>query len=145
MLRYKKVRPQAERDQTGVPLFVSQHRRRIDPSTVRKFIKRYAQESGRLDNRKRKSLSPHKLRHTFATLCCRETSISGTFKSSWGTRTCQRLKSTPVCVRRIWKKPSIAIRWAGSMIPRLNARTRKDDTDPAFSGSVSSNAPLAAG
>lgn len=68
VLRYKKVRPPVERDQTGVPLFVSQHRRRIDPSTVRKFIKRYAQECLSLDNRKRRKLSPHKLRHTFATL-----------------------------------------------------------------------------
>lgn len=68
VLRYKEVRPQVERDQTGVPLFVSKHRRRIDPSTVRKFIKRYAQESATLDNRKRQKLSPHKLRHTFATL-----------------------------------------------------------------------------
>lgn len=68
VLKYKQVRPYAERDQTGVPLFVSQHRRRIDPSTVRKFIKRYAQESVKMDNRKRQKLSPHKLRHTFATL-----------------------------------------------------------------------------
>lgn len=68
VLKYKEVRPQAERDALGVPLFVSQHRRRIDPSTVRKFIKRYAKEAYTLDNRKRRKLSPHKLRHTFATL-----------------------------------------------------------------------------
>lgn len=68
VMRYKKVRPEVERDQTGVPLFVSSRRRRIDASTVRKFIKRYAQECLSLDNRKRRKLSPHKLRHTFATL-----------------------------------------------------------------------------
>lgn len=68
ILKYKQVRPPADRDELGVPLFVSQHRRRIDPSTVRKFIKRYAQEATALDNRKRRKLSPHKLRHTFATL-----------------------------------------------------------------------------
>jgi len=68
ILNYKRVRPEAERDELGEPLFVSQHRRRIDPSTVRKFIKRYAKEALMLDHRKRTKLSPHKLRHTFATL-----------------------------------------------------------------------------
>jgi len=68
ILKYKEVRPDAERDALGVPLFVSRHRRRIDPSTVRKLIKRYAKEALALDNQKRKKLSPHKLRHTFATL-----------------------------------------------------------------------------
>ena len=68
VLAYKKVRPEPEPDETGVPLFVSRWRRRIDPSTIRKFIKRYAQEAVSLDNRKRQKLSPHKFRHTFATL-----------------------------------------------------------------------------
>lgn len=65
---YKKVRPQAPRDEHGEPLFVSAHRRRIDPSTVRRFIKKYAQQVEGLERRKRQKMSPHKLRHTFATL-----------------------------------------------------------------------------
>jgi len=65
---YKAVRPRVEKDALGEPLFVSQHRRRIDPSTVRRFIKRYAAKVEHLENRKRAKLSPHKLRHTFATL-----------------------------------------------------------------------------
>ncbi len=68
VLAYKKERPDVPKDDLGEPLFVSQHGRRIDPSTVRKFIKRYAREADTLDARKRRKLSPHKLRHTFATL-----------------------------------------------------------------------------
>lgn len=65
---YKAIRPEAEADAWGEPLFVSNRRRRIDPSTVQKFIKRYAKEAEGLESRKRKRLSPHKFRHTFATL-----------------------------------------------------------------------------
>lgn len=65
---YKQVRPQTPRDEHGEPLFVSARRRRIDPSTVRRFIKRYAQQVEGLESRKRRKMSPHKLRHTFATL-----------------------------------------------------------------------------
>ncbi len=65
---YKEVRLPAERDRLGEPMFVSRHRRRIDPSTVRRFIKRYARMAERLESRKREKLSPHKFRHTFATL-----------------------------------------------------------------------------
>lgn len=62
------VRKDAPEDEHGRPLFVSQHRRRLDPSTVRRMIKRYAQMTEELPSRKRRRLSPHKLRHTFATL-----------------------------------------------------------------------------
>ena len=65
---YKLVRPEVMSDSEGEPLFVSQHRRRIDPSTVRRFIKRYAEKVEQMESRKRQKLSPHKLRHTFATL-----------------------------------------------------------------------------
>lgn len=65
---YKEVRLPAERDALGEPMFVSRHRRRIDPSTVRRFIKKYATMAERLESRKRQRLSPHKFRHTFATL-----------------------------------------------------------------------------
>ena len=65
---YKLVRPEASRDELGEPLFVSRHKRRIDPSTVRRFIKRYAMLAEQMESRKRQKLSPHKLRHTFATL-----------------------------------------------------------------------------
>lgn len=68
VLIYKAERPEVEPDELGEPLFVSRHRRRIDASTVRRFIKKYAKEALSLDNRKRQKLSPHKLRHTFATL-----------------------------------------------------------------------------
>ncbi len=68
VLAYAAIRPEAPRDSLGEPLFVSKQRRRIDPSTVRHFIKRYAQQAAGLENRKRERLSPHKLRHTFATL-----------------------------------------------------------------------------
>lgn len=68
IMAYKAERPSVERDGGGEPMFVSQHRRRIDPSTVRRFIKRYARKVESLEARKREKLSPHKLRHTFATL-----------------------------------------------------------------------------
>lgn len=70
VLDYQAVRPEVRADeQGGVPLFVSNHRRRIDPSTVRRFLKQYAQKVGTdLAPGKRRRLSPHKLRHTFATL-----------------------------------------------------------------------------
>lgn len=65
---YKPLRPKGVRDELGEPLFVSRHRRRIDPRTVRHFIKEYARRASLLDNSKRQRMSPHKLRHTFATL-----------------------------------------------------------------------------
>ncbi|HHT27100.1 MAG TPA: tyrosine-type recombinase/integrase [Firmicutes bacterium] len=65
---YKSIRPDAEEDKLGEPLFVSNRGKRIDPSTVRKFIKRYCMAMPDLDARKRRHLSPHKFRHTFATL-----------------------------------------------------------------------------
>jgi len=68
VMAYKAVRLDPLPDELGEPLFVSKHRRRIHPSTVRKLIKRYAGAAETLDNRKRKRMSPHKLRHTFATL-----------------------------------------------------------------------------
>jgi integrase/recombinase XerD len=68
VLLYKKERVKTEPDSYGKPLFVSKRGKRIDVSTVRKFIKKYAAMSGELDSRKRRRLSPHKLRHTFATL-----------------------------------------------------------------------------
>lgn len=68
VLAYKQERPDVPKDELGEPLFVSQHGRRIDPSTVRKFIKEYGKKAQTLDARKRRKLSPHKLRHTFATL-----------------------------------------------------------------------------
>lgn len=68
VLAYKEERPQVDKDDLGQPLFVSQHGRRIDPSTVRKFIKEYGKKAAHLDSRKRRKLSPHKLRHTFATM-----------------------------------------------------------------------------
>lgn len=68
VVTYKLVRPDVPRDDVGEPLFVSKHRRRIDPSTVRHFIKSYARQAAGLENRKRDKMSPHKLRHTFATL-----------------------------------------------------------------------------
>lgn len=68
ILAYKAERPDVPADSFGEPLFVSRNRRRIDPSTVRKRIKGYAVRAAELDSRKRRRLSPHKLRHTFATL-----------------------------------------------------------------------------
>lgn len=68
VLAYKQERPEVDKDEHGDPLFVSQHGRRIDPSTVRKFVKNYGKRAASLDSRKRRKLSPHKLRHTFATL-----------------------------------------------------------------------------
>lgn len=68
VLAYKAERPQVEKDEHGEPLFVSQHGRRIDASTVRKFIKGYGKQAANVDARKRRKLSPHKLRHTFATM-----------------------------------------------------------------------------
>ena len=65
---YKAVRPESPRDALGEPLFVSKQRRRIDSSTVRRLIKAYAARTAGLDRRKREKMSPHKLRHTFATL-----------------------------------------------------------------------------
>lgn len=65
---YLDVRPEAPRDAHGLPLFVSNRQKRIDSSTVRRFIKRYCLEAPELDSRKRLHLSPHKFRHTFATL-----------------------------------------------------------------------------
>lgn len=68
VIAYKNERLDANRDELGIPLFVSLRRRRIDPSTIRKMIKSHANSVERMDNRKRRHLSPHKLRHTFATL-----------------------------------------------------------------------------
>src|SRR5690606_41821515 len=53
ILKYKEVRPDAERDALGVPLFVSRPRRRIDHATARKLIKRYAQAAHALYTRHR--------------------------------------------------------------------------------------------
>lgn len=65
---YLAVRPEAVRDRYGEPLFVSNRHTRIDTSTVRRFIKRYSQDVTDLESRKRHKLSPHKFRHTFATM-----------------------------------------------------------------------------
>ncbi len=66
---YRGVRIDAPADQLGVPLFVSRLGRRIDASTVRRAIKRYAQlAQPALDGQTRRRLSPHKFRHTFATM-----------------------------------------------------------------------------
>lgn len=65
---YLSVRPEATPDAQGDPLFVSNRQKRIDPSTVRRFIKRYGQQAPGLESRTRRRLSPHKFRHTFATL-----------------------------------------------------------------------------
>lgn len=55
-------------DRWGVPLFVSRLKRRIDPSTVRRAIKAYARKAEAIRTDKARRLSPHKFRHTFATL-----------------------------------------------------------------------------
>lgn len=68
VLVYKSIRPESVPDELGDPLFLSNRRRRIDPSTVRKMIKAYAAKTEQLDHKKRERLSPHKFRHTFATL-----------------------------------------------------------------------------
>jgi len=68
LITYKATRPEVTRDAFGEPMFVSRHKRRIDPSTVRRFIKGYAKRVLALEARKRQKMSPHKLRHTFATL-----------------------------------------------------------------------------
>lgn len=69
VLAYKAAgRRPAQADAEGEPLFVSQHGRRMDPSTVRRMIKKYAARVESLESHKRRRLSPHKLRHTFATL-----------------------------------------------------------------------------
>ncbi|MGI6082330.1 MAG: tyrosine-type recombinase/integrase [Limnochordia bacterium] len=65
---YLKVRIDAVSDELGEPLFVSNRKKRIDPSTIRRFIKRYSLAVDELEMRKRQRLSPHKFRHTFATL-----------------------------------------------------------------------------
>lgn len=66
---YKETeRRPAKKDALGDPLFVSQQGNRMDPSTVRRMIYKYAQKATMVDPRKRPRLSPHKFRHTFATL-----------------------------------------------------------------------------
>lgn len=51
-----------EAKERTAPLFISQNRKRIDRMTVWSQIKRYAKQAGIL-----KSISPHTLRHSFAT------------------------------------------------------------------------------
>jgi site-specific recombinase XerD len=65
---YLAVRVDAMADEYGEPLFVSNRKKRIDTSTIRRFIKRYSLSVGELEARKKSKLSPHKFRHTFATL-----------------------------------------------------------------------------
>lgn len=66
---YRQHRPdQVIPDRWGVPLFVSRLRRRLDASTVRRFIKQYGMKAEKLKAQKARQLSPHKFRHTFATL-----------------------------------------------------------------------------
>ena len=65
---FLKVRIDAPADDLGEPLFVSNRKKRIDPSTIRRFIKRYSLAVDELEMRKKQRLSPHKFRHTFATL-----------------------------------------------------------------------------
>lgn len=61
-------RPPKQQDAIGDPLFVSQQGNRMDPSTVRRMIDKYAKKATQVDPTKRTRLSPHKFRHTFATL-----------------------------------------------------------------------------
>lgn len=69
VILYKETdRRPAKKDALGDPLFVSQQGNRMDPSTVRRMIYKYAQKAVQVDPRKRPRLSPHKFRHTFATL-----------------------------------------------------------------------------
>lgn len=67
---WRRVRPSGIiPDEHGIPLFVSRLKRRIDPSTVRHAINTYANKAAdRLRPDKARRLSPHKFRHTFATL-----------------------------------------------------------------------------
>ncbi len=65
---YLPFRPPVAADRVGEPLFVTNRKKRIDPSTIRRFIKRYGSNVLSMDSRKKRSLSPHKFRHTFATM-----------------------------------------------------------------------------
>lgn len=65
---YLLVRPDTPSDNLGEPLFVTNRKRRIDTSTVRRFIKKYGASLSNMESRKKRHLSPHKFRHTFATL-----------------------------------------------------------------------------
>ncbi len=57
-----KIKVKKEKDKEA--LFLSSHGRRISPRTIQIFVKKYAREAGL---RQASKITPHKLRHTFAT------------------------------------------------------------------------------
>ena len=56
------IKVKEEKDEEA--LFLSSHGRRISPRTIQIFVKKYAKEAGL---RQASKITPHKLRHTFAT------------------------------------------------------------------------------
>ncbi len=66
ILDYLPIRDEIEvkEEKDEEALFLSSHGRRISPRTVQIFVKKYAKEAGL---RQASKITPHKLRHTFAT------------------------------------------------------------------------------
>ncbi len=64
----KKIKPKYEDARNA--LFLSRHGNRINVRTVQKMVKKYAREAGL---KEAKNITPHKLRHTFASILYQKT------------------------------------------------------------------------